>query len=100
MSQRYKQNEKLQSWIDLQIGPTQSNGEFEPQENPSQTVSVQARKKMPPPMDLIDSMGRTVLIRQKVEGWLATFFLLFSESEVRTQARKLNAEIKEAPAVG
>ena len=94
MSSKFKHQEKLQSWIDLQIGPTPSNGAFETQENALQPLTVQ-EETTPPDHDFLDNIGKTVRIKQKVEGWLATFFLLFSESEVRNQARKLNKEIKE-----
>tara|TARA_X000000950_G_scaffold252250_1_gene314214 strand:- start:67 stop:444 length:378 start_codon:yes stop_codon:yes gene_type:complete len=94
MSPKSKTTVTLQSWIDLQIGPTQSNGEFETPKNNGKTK--QSFGSLEQQEDTVETTARSLLVRQKVERWLATFFLLLSEDEVRMQAQQLNEEIEEA----
>jgi len=100
MTNRKPVGTSWQSWIDIHIATAQQNGEFNNLEGagkPLQNLDGPRdemwwiKEKMA--NENLDMTPATLRIRQKTEKWLATFYLLYSEAEVRLQANKLNDTI-------
>ena len=103
MTQRKPIGTNWQSWIDLQIAAAQRNGEFDnlegagkPLKNLDEPRDEMWWVKQKMANENLDMTPDTLRIRQKKEKWLATYYLLYSEAEVRSQGEKLNKEIQKA----
>ena len=103
MTNRKPVGTNWQSWIDLQIAGAQRNGEFDnlagagkPLQNLDGPRDEMWWIKEKMVNEKLDMTPETLRIRQKTEKWLATFYLLYSEAEVRRQANRLNKDIQKA----
>ena len=91
-----------ESWIDQQVQTATRKGAFHDLLGEGKPLDLQRgydadwwiKEKMA--KENLDLTPLTLRVRQKTEKWLKIYLLIYSEDELKRQARKLNQKITEA----